>query len=492
MSGIAGVYLKPSTEAVERMLAKLAHRGPDGQGIKNLPGGTLGHRRLAILDIGGGHQPMGIDNTWIAFNGAIYNYRELAREYLQSESLTTHSDTEVILHLYRKFGPRCVEMLDGMFAFAILDSNGLFLARDPLGIKPMYCSERDGAFYFASELKALVEITSTVHEFPAGYWFHSRGGWHSYFEVHKLQVENSMNSPEVIRSTLKEAVRKRLIADVPVGVCLSGDLDSSIIAMLANQELAQIHSFAVGMEGSEELAAARKLAKTLRTNHHERIYTEDEIQAVLPKLIYHLESFDPLLVRSAVPNFFLAERASKYVKVIISGEGAEELYAGYDYFGSIKSPGELQDKTIDLIATLHNTNLQRADRISMAFGLETRTPFLDIKSVGLGLEPPSKKKIYRNRPAKNLWREAFRDDLPQDIINRPKQKLPMGAGSLNVVIEAAERDISDHEFRLEQSRLLNRWGYRLPNKEALYYYKLLRHHFQDRSILPTLGRSQGL
>jgi asparagine synthase (glutamine-hydrolysing) len=371
MCGIAGVFLKPSIEDVERMLSKLSHRGPDGQGIKNLPNGTLGHRRLAIVDVDGGHQPMGSDNTWISFNGEIYNYRELASEYLKGESLRTHSDTEVILHLYRKLGPSCMKLLDGMFALAILDSNGLFMARDPLGIKPLYCSERDGAFYFASEIKALAEVTNTIHEFPAGHWFHSRTGWRPYFAIDLLQenVDSKPHAIESIRVTMKEAVRKRLLADVPVGISLSGGLDSSIIAMLANQETTQLHSFAVGMEGSEDLTAARKMAGLLGTQHHERVYTEHEILTALPKAIYHLESFDPALVRSAIPNFFLAEMASTYVKVILTGEGADEIYAGYDYFCSIESPEELQDEMIDITLGLHNTNLQRADRISMAFGV---------------------------------------------------------------------------------------------------------------------------
>lgn len=160
---------------------------------------------------------MGMDGTWIAFNGEIYNYCELAREHLRDVSLRKHTDTEVILHLYRKLGPRCVELLDGMFAFAILDGSGLFMARDPLGIKPIYCGEHDGAFYFASEVKALAEATNTIYEFPAGYWLHSRTGWHSYFEVDSIHnnIDSEAAAMEAIRVVLKEAVRKRLLADVP-------------------------------------------------------------------------------------------------------------------------------------------------------------------------------------------------------------------------------------------------------------------------------------
>ena len=177
MCGIAGVFHGQAQQEVKRMLEKISHRGPDGQGVKDLPAGTLGHARLAIIDVEGGHQPMGFEDTWIVFNGEIYNYRELAREHLQDIPLKTHSDTEVIVQLYRKFGPSAVTLLDGMFAFALIQGDELFMARDPLGIKPLYCGERSGKFYFASEIKALALVTDEVREFPAGHWYHSKDGW---------------------------------------------------------------------------------------------------------------------------------------------------------------------------------------------------------------------------------------------------------------------------------------------------------------------------
>jgi asparagine synthase (glutamine-hydrolysing) len=494
MCGIAGVFLKQEPQEVERMLNTLTHRGPDGKGLKNLPNGTFGHTRLAILDVGGGHQPMVFGDTWITFNGEIYNYRELANEYLSDIQLETHSDTEVLIHLYRRLGPRCVELLDGMFAFAIMDGRELFMARDPLGIKPLYCGEHDDAFYFASEIKALAQVTNDIREFPAGHWFHARQGWHSYFEVYAVQEEmyNEAHAVKAIHVVLKEAVRKRLLADVPVGISLSGGLDSSIVAMLANRETTQLNSFAVGMEGSEDLVAARTMAGILGTCHHERIYTELEMLDALPKVIYHLESFDPALVRSAIPNFFLADLASKHVKVILTGEGADEIYAGYDYLRAIESPGELKNEMIDITAALHNTNLQRADRIAMAYGLEARVPFLDVKSVALGLGLPAEWKNHSNRPAKYLLRQAFRADLPEEIVNRPKQKFSQGAGSSDIIVQIAEREISDAEFQSELARLQNRWHYRLPNKEALYYYRILQEYFEDRWIFPTMGQSRSL
>ena len=239
MCGIAGDFNGQAPQDVERMLEKISHRGPDGRGLKNLPVGTLGHARLAIIDVEGGHQPMGFDDTWIVFNGEIYNYRELAREYLKDVPLQTHSDTEVIVQLYRKLGPRAVELLDGMFAFALIQGDEFFMARDPLGIKPLYYGESDGKFYFASEIKALALVTDEICEFPAGHWHHSKSGRHAFYEVEPelLEIKEEAQAIEAIRTTLKDAVHKRLLADVPVGISLSGGLDSSIVACWRMQVL---------------------------------------------------------------------------------------------------------------------------------------------------------------------------------------------------------------------------------------------------------------
>jgi len=494
MCGIAGVFYNQRHAEVQAMLHKLQHRGPDGEGIQDLSFGTLGHRRLAIIDVDGGHQPMSVEGAWIVFNGEIYNYHELAEEHLEGQSLTTHSDTEVLLRLYLKYGPDCVQYLRGMFALAIMKDDELFMARDPLGIKPLYCGNGKDGFCFASEIKALVVATADVFEFPPGHWYHSHKGWKAYYEIlpTPLPLTTEEEAIESIRQITKEAVRLRMIADVPVGISLSGGLDSSIIAMLAGQETKHLHSFAVGMLDSEDLIAARKMAKILGTQHHERVFTQEDMLAALPNVIYHLESFDPALVRSAIPNYFLAGLASQYVKVILTGEGADEIYAGYDYLSSYQEPQELQEEMVSIIAALHNTNLQRADHIPMAFGLEARVPFLDVESVALGLSLPPEWKFHRDRPAKYLLRQAFAADLPEEIVNRPKQKFSVGAGSSSVIAQVAEREITDMEFQTEMGRLLARWDYELPNKEALYYYRILRHDFEDRWVFQTMGQSRSL
>ncbi|MCW5877550.1 MAG: asparagine synthase B [Anaerolineales bacterium] len=494
MCGIAGVYGEQSPDQVNRMLTKLAHRGPDGQGLKNLPKGTLGHTRLAILDVDGGHQPMEAGGSWITFNGEIYNYRQLAVKHLQGVSLKTTSDTEVILHLYKKFGPTCVELLDGMFAFAILDGNELFMARDPLGIKSLYCGRHNGALYFASEIKALAEATDHIREFPAGHWYHSRQGWQAYYQIAPthLKIETQASAAEAIREVLGEAVQKRLLADVPVGISLSGGLDSSIVALLAKQSDEPLHSFAVGMPGSPDLAAAEQVAAELNTIHHQRTYSNADMLRVLPEVLYHLESFDPALVRSAIPNYFLAEMAAEHVKVILTGEGADEIYAGYDYLRDYQNPDLLQQEMVDITAALHNTNLQRADRIAMAHGLEARVPFLDVESVALGLGLPAEWKVHEDKQAKFLLRQAFEDDLPNEIVNRRKQKFSQGAGSSEALVNLFEQQISDEVFEAERGHLLHEWNYALPNKEALYYLRLLREEFKEEWIFPSMGSSRSL
>lgn len=498
MCGIAGAYRMTDVTHIERMLAWLSHRGPDGRGVAAADTGVLGHTRLAIIDLEGGRQPMEYDGALICFNGEIYNYRALRHRYLRGQTFETDSDTEVLLRLYRTLGPGCVRLLEGMFAFAILDGDDLFLARDPIGIKPLYLAKRDDTLLFASEIKALALHADQVTTFPPGTWYHSRFGSHAYYQLAQGWPQNGVfETPDqaktAIRAVLRAAVHKRLLADVPVGVSLSGGLDSSIIALLACAELDQVETFAVGMEGSADLEAARQVARYLGTRHHEYVYTRAEMEAALPEVIYYLESADPALVRSAMPNYFLARLASERVKVILTGEGADELYAGYDYMRSIASPEDLHRELELSIRELHRTNLQRADRMFMAFGVEARVPFLDVESIALALSlPPEWKRTAPGEPTKMLLRQAFASELPDLIIHRPKQKFSAGAGSMYELAQVAEERFDNQTFAREQRRLIQRWGYRLPNKEALYYLDTLRAVLPERLIIPEMGVSRSL
>ena len=497
MCGIAGVFQEPANKTVENMIKNIVHRGPDGHGVVDVSNGTLGHTRLAILDVEGGHQPMDFQETSIAFNGEIYNYKELKRKHLPHLHVKTHSDTEVIIHLYRKFGPECVEMFNGMFAISIQHNGELFLARDPIGIKPLYYGESaDGKkFFFASEIKALMGHVERIKEFPAGHWYHSKLGWHRFYQLEDTIEPFSGTEDDAIhaiRSSLRDGVYRRLLADVPVGVSLSGGLDSSIVTALAREETEHLHSFAVGVEGSPDLDAARQMSRHLDTIHHEYIYSTQDMVEALPNVLYHLESFDPALVRSAIPNYFLAKLASQHVKVILTGEGADELYAGYDYLARYETSDELHDEMIYITNALHNTNLQRADRMSMAFGLEARVPFLDVESVSLALGIPADWKLHEGRVPKELLRRSFAEDLPDEIVNRPKAKFSKGAGSSELIAQEAVEKITDQEYASERDRLKNDWDYNLQNKEALYYYRVMREHYADEWILPTMGTSRSL
>ena len=498
MCGIAGSYRARSPEAVRKMIDRLRHRGPDGTGQAETPAGALGHTRLAILDVASGQQPIRFHRHWISYNGEVYNHQELRRRYLADQPMRTGTDTEVVLRLYALMGPRCVEWLDGMFAFAIQGDDGLFLARDPLGIKPLYIGVRGATLFFASEIKALSQVTDDIHEFPAGCWYHTRSGMVRYYTVGKEgappDTTGSLEeAPPAIRNAMQDAVHKQLMSDVPLGVSLSGGLDSSIIALLAREALDRLDTFAVGMEGSSDLAAAREVAAFLGTQHHEYQYTQKDIEAALPDVLYYLESFDPALVRSAIPNYFLSRLASEHVKVILTGEGADELYAGYAYMRSFTDPDALQTELLDVTAALHNTNLQRGDRMSMAHGLEARPPFLDVSAVALAFRLPAAWKVQTDdRPEKALLRHAFADSLPPNIVNRRKQKFSKGAGSSETIAHLADDTIDDAELDVERERLKRRWNYHLPNKEALYYYRILQRFYRDEWILPNMGQSRSL
>jgi asparagine synthase (glutamine-hydrolysing) len=498
MCGIAGSFGVYEPANVGAMVDRLAHRGPDGHGVQATLLGMLGHTRLAIIDPAAGHQPMHHDGAWICFNGEIYNYRALRDRYLSGEALRTNSDTEVILRLYQLFGPGCVQLLEGMFAFAIINEQDWFLARDPLGIKPLYYTQNDQTLRFASEIKAFSAEDGVIESLPPGAWYHRRLGLQRYYSlgqgwpVADTYLTQRAAQP-AIRQVLSAAVRRRLLADVPIGVSLSGGLDSSIIALLAREEIETLETFAVGMEGGEDLPAARAVAAALGTKHHEYIYTQDEIEAALPSVLYHLESCDPALVRSAIPNYFLAQLAAGRVKVILTGEGADELYAGYDYMAPIQSPQELQRELLITISELHRTNLQRADRMFMAFGVEGRVPFLDVESVALALSLPPEWKIRAGyRLSKLLLRQVFATDLPPAIVVRPKQKFSSGAGSSHVFATKAEQTISDAQLAKERAALASRYGYELPNKEALYYLTILREQIPEQLIIPGMGASRSL
>jgi asparagine synthase (glutamine-hydrolysing) len=482
--------------AVRQMMDALVHRGPDDEGTYSAvdSSGMLGHRRLSIMDPCGGRQPIeriGEDCAIVA-NGEIYNFPQLRLGLANRHRFRTRSDSESALHLYREAGVDSAKQLDGMFAFAIADGEELYLARDPLGIKPLYYGQRDQGLVFASELKALVGHAEEVREFPPGTWFHSRHGFQRYYEVPdgSPMPDSLIEHLRIVRFALEQAVVKRLMSDVPVGAFLSGGLDSSIIAAIARLHLDELHTFSVGTEGSRDIQAARLVARHLGTVHHEYILTPDEALSALPEIIYSLESFDQDLVRSAIPCYFTSRLASEFVKVIFTGEGADELFAGYDYYRTITCPRQLHRELRRSVCSLHNINLQRVDRLTMAHSIEGRVPFLDLDLIRVAQSIPPELKLLENDNGqiieKWILRKAFEDLLPAEIVWRDKEQFDEGSGTTDFLADVIGRWMTTHEA--EQYAETHRAS-DLRSLEECVYHKLLVEAFPRTScVLGNVAR----
>ena len=476
MCGIAGMVGEVDEGLLRRMLEAMHHRGPDDLGVHVADGVAMGQTRLSIIDVEGGHQPIPDEEgrRAIVVNGEIYNFRELTKT-LSKHVLRTRSDSEVPLHLYEDLGPDAVTRLEGMFALALWDGDRLFLARDPMGIKPLYYAIEDGTFYFASEIRALLLASSNVREFPNGSWYRSDAGFHRYaaWPEHVQDGWTEEAAVRRLRELLVASVRSRLVSDVPLGTFCSGGLDSTLVTALAARELPKFHTFSTGMEGAPDLEAAERAASFLGTDHHLRVYTEDEVLDALPQVAAHLESFDAALFRSAVPTYFVSELARRHVKVVLTGEGADELYAGYRYLRDLPEGEPLHRELLRITKDLHYVNLQRTDRMTMAHSLEGRVPYLDAAHVRFALSLPTSLKIHGpERTEKWLLRAAFPGLLPEDLLWRTKQKFAEGTGSAGVIRKEAERQISDAEFEREASRA----PVPLRTKEEVYCYRLFREN----------------
>lgn len=496
MCGIAGIWGDGDVGLVRGMIDRLAHRGPDGSGFYRDEGSptVLGNTRLAVIDPQGGGQPIHGDRAAAAIvgNGEIYNCAELREDLEFHHRFRSRSDTEVALHLYEDLGASTARRLDGMFAIAIADEDGLFLARDPIGVKPLYIGRRGASLLFASELKALDGLAEQVRPLPPGTCFHSSTGFHTYYTVPDGQPRELSLEPllDILRATLDNAVRKRLMSDVPVGVFLSGGLDSSIVAALMRPHVDELHSFAVGFEGSPDLRAARRVAEHLDTRHHEAVLTAEAIERYLPEIVFHLESYDQHLVRSAVPCFFCARLAARHVKVVLTGEGADELFAGYDYLGGLGGDEALHEELRRLVTGLHALNLQRVDRLTMAHSLEARVPFLDVDMVQLAQVIPPALKLHddgdRGRTDKWILRRAFEHLLPEDIAWRGKQQFDQGSGAAGALPRVTAGMIG----REEAARYAKQHGRaRLRSaEECLYHHLLVQAYEAPEQVLANVAR----
>jgi len=492
MCGIVAVLGEGDEPLVREMMARIRHRGPDGEGVVRIGDATLGHVRLAILDLVGGAQPMTNErgDLAVAFNGEIYNHLELRGRLEDRHHFRTRSDTEVLLHLYEDVGEDVLDQLDGMFALAMAGPHGLLLARDTLGIKPLYYGRRGNTFLAASELKAFPPMDE-LRMLPAGHAL--LAGGKEWRFARPFPPEPLLFTPPLeevlgeIRRRLDRAVVKRLMSDVPVGVYLSGGLDSSLVAALMRPHTVRLHSFTAGMPGAPDLEAARTVARFLGTEHHELTYTAQDVRNALPEVVRCMESFDAPLVRSAVPMYFVSKLAAQHVKVVLSGEGADELFAGYAYLARLGGGRRLKRELANITVRLQDTNLQRADRVSMAHGLEARVPFLDLELVRYAARLPSALlEPALDRPEKWLLREACRGLLPPQIEKRKKMKFSEGAGSAEVIADIVHQLVPPDEF--ERGREVEP-GLSLRSPEELYYYRIWRDAMGPHISASLVGRT---
>lgn len=458
MSGIVGIYRTGEKTLVKRMLEKIRYRGIGGQKIIETNGGTLGVVYPRTGRAPYKEQPE-LAAVWDGrFSGKLQNAQSQAP-----------------------------------LALAAFQKGEAFLIRDGLGVSPLYYGEAEGTMVFASEVKALLGIADEIKEFPPGHKYLSGQGFIKFFglkEVTPLPLEAD-EAAYGLRSALEEVVEGYIQGRSEMGSLLSGGIDSSAISALAREKVDKLHTFAAGLEGAPDLEFAREVAEHIGSIHHEGVYTFTDLLEVLPEVVYHLESFDALLIRSTLTNYLVAKLAADYVPAVFSGEGGDELFAGYSYLKEI-DPEDLNGELIDITNRLHNTALQRVDRSTAAHGTKAYVGFLDPQVVKLAVRIPVEYKLYReeNEEPVEKWvlRKAVEDLLPERVLWRPKVKFWEGAGVEEHLAAYAEERISDHDFSRE--RVLPD-GSLLNTKEELLYYRIFKEHFGELSDLTFVGRTKG-
>lgn len=495
MCGIVACWGKSDPSVIETTLKILGHRGPDDRHAISVGRATIGHLRLAIIDINGGPQPILNESrqTAIAVNGAIYNYQQIKSQLRDQHVFRTANDSEVPLHLYEEIGEAMLQQLEGMFALVLTDGETFLVARDMVGIKPLYYGRSNQQLFFASEIKALLDVATDIKAVPPGYLFHSQNAtltpYGSFPTVEPLQ-RSEADWLHSVQTVVEQAIVKQLVSDAPLGVLLSGGLDSSIIAAVARNHTKKLHTFTVGLAGSQDLVAARCVADYIGSVHHELIFTIDDIKCYLPTIIYHLESFDKDLVESAIPSYFAAQLASKWVKVILTGEGADELFAGYRYYRNYRDLSLLPQELSRSLANLHHLNLQRVDRMTMAHSIEGRVPFLDREVIAVAQSLPPPLKLYRDQEnritEKWILRKAFEDRLPKEIVWRTKKPIDEGCGMADII-----QDLRDYFMLPEQAQLHRRLHGQCQigcHLESVYHKLLCEPYQKPQPLLKSVAR----
>ncbi len=513
MCSILGIFeIKTDTgdlraQALE-MSRKLRHRGPDWSGIYVNDNAILAHERLSIVDVNKGAQPLYSPDGKLALavNGEIYNHKELKKNLAEPYDFQTESDCEIILALYRQKGLDFLEDLNGIFAFALYDSekNVYLIGRDHMGIIPLYTGyDEHGNFYVASEMKALMDVCNRVDEFPPGhYYFSADDAPAEYYRRDWMDFENvatNTSCEKELRWALEEAVERQLMCDVPYGVLLSGGLDSSIIAAVARKYSAkrvesgglkeawwpQLHSFAIGLEGSPDLAAAQKVADHIGSIHHNFTFTVQEGLDAVRDVIYHLETYDVTTVRASTPMYLMSRKIkSMGVKMVLSGEGADEIFGGYLYFHKAPDTREFHEETVRKLKALSKYDCLRANKSLAAWGVEGRVPFLDKEFMDVAMRlNPADKMCSGDKIEKHILRKAFEDYLPQEVAWRQKEQFSDGVGYswIDSLRAAAEKDVSD----LQMENAHHRFPINTPVTKEAYYYRSI---FQDFFPLDSAAR----
>ena len=506
MCGIVCAFdLKGNSEGIRpnilKMVKKVRHRGPDWSGIYSCDNAIMAHERLAIVDPTSGKQPILSDDNSkaIAVNGEIYNHLELRSKYASEYKFKTNSDCEIILALYKEKKHEFLNELNGIFAFALYDSENdtYFIARDHMGIIPLYIGwDKKGTLYVASELKSLEGVCSKIDLFPPGHYLTNSDDkyvkWYNPKWVEYDSVSNNTTSIKDLHDSLSSAVKRQLMSDVPYGVLLSGGLDSSITSALAKRFSLkriesgdtqdawwpQLHSFSVGLKGSPDLKAAKLVSEHIGTIHHEIIFTVQEGLDALRDVIYHLETYDITTIRASTPMYLMARAIKSLgIKMVLSGEGADELFGGYLYFHKAPSPEEFHNETVRKLNKLHQYDCLRANKALAAWGIEGRVPFLDRQFIEVAMNiNPKDKMIDNDRIEKWVVRKAFEEYLPKEVLWRQKEQFSDGVGYswIDSLKELVSKEITDKQMELASKK----YPINPPqNKEEYYYRTIFEEHF---------------
>jgi asparagine synthase (glutamine-hydrolysing) len=505
MCGILAIIGKGKDEKIVRELSKrMSHRGADESDLCITSNGHfLSHERLSIVDLMSGKQPMsGTKTAYVVHNGEIYNHQELRDGMLKHHVFKSNSDSEVIVHLYEEFGYDFCDKIDGDFAFVVIDGDDYIAARDPLGVKPLYYGlDERGRMYFASEMKAIADQCKTLSTFPPGHYYTANTGFVKYYRPDYEDYLNATNDLDLaaIRTGLTKAVSKRLMADVPLGTFLSGGLDSSLITAIASRLVKdqgkKLHTFSIGLNAdAPDMIAARKAASFIGTEHHEVFFTVEEGIEVLEQLIWNIETYDIISVRASVPMYFLSKVIKDLgIKVVLSGEGADEIFGGYLYFRNAPSAEEFQKETIERVQKLFTADLLRADKSTMATGVETRIPFLDkdfLEEV-MRINPEEKQPKTYNNKEKHILRQAFDTKenpyLPDAILWRQKEQFSDGVGYdwIDQLKAYCASKVTDEQLAGAAAE----FPYNSPTTKEAYLYRAIFHkHYPQTNAAQTVRK----